>query len=107
MIFTGLMKLMTTKLQRQLARRRYSLMVGEPNEDTSTDQSGSDFDFPTTLPVDKVSRTLHSDLHKVKFGVYDDKPLDDDETKIEMINNLAPNRPSINNFVNAKPRHRL
>jgi hypothetical protein len=105
MIFTGLMKAMTTKLQRQLARRRYTLMVGEPNEDTSTDSSGSDFDFPTTLPVDKVTKTLSCDLHKVKFGVYDDKPLDD-ETKVEMIDNLTPGRPSINNFVNAKLRRR-
>ena len=82
MIFAGLIKALTTKLQRQLARRRYSLIVGEPDEDSSTESSGSDFDFPATLPGDKVTKTLQSDLYKTKFGLRERPP--DDDTKIEV-----------------------
>ena len=82
MIFGGLIKALTTKLQRQLARRRYSLIVGEPDEDNSTESSSSDFDFPVTLPEDKVTKTLQGDLYKTKFGLGERPP--DDETKLEI-----------------------
>ena len=60
----GLLKAMTTKVQRALVRRQYGLIVGDKREVATTEESGSDYDFPLTMDEDPVHENLLLGLNK-------------------------------------------
>ena len=63
----GLLKALTTKLQRAFVRRQYGLMLGDMQETImTTEESGSDYDFPVAIDNDPVFIKLVSGMKKYK-----------------------------------------
>jgi hypothetical protein len=65
-VMYGLLKALTTKMQRALVRRQYGLIVGDEREANTTEESGSDFEFPLTMDNDPVVQNLMAGLTKFK-----------------------------------------
>ena len=65
----GLLKPLTTKVQRALVRKQFALIVGDQREAATTEESESDFEIPEAVDEDPVMERLVLGLKKNKTKV--------------------------------------
>lgn len=66
LILGALIKAMTTKLQRNLAKRQYGLILGEKKEQETTPDSASEFEFPKAISDTETNQALVNGLRKFR-----------------------------------------
>lgn len=69
-----MLRALTSQNQRQLARRNFSLMVGDRREVQTTEESGSEYEFPPELAPTSVHKSLINSLRKKTWNQPPERP---------------------------------
>lgn len=65
-LLSGIIKALTTRDQRQIAKRRYALILNKKSDPKTTEDTHSDVDITIYPPIDRFEHNLQSQMNKAE-----------------------------------------